>query len=225
MVDMERQKVTVLDPQPVKYGWAQPSLRRGGIRLHPVRDGVLPMGEQLCFVRKRDRSGQKLRDVVNGVTGYFMYTVSALESAPHNDVGRPVQSGITGTHSVETRRGDVRVRRDQNGNRVYCDPETGRPIRTCDMEDSPLPSIKTATPTRVPKPQKERAMARTPRPTGVPGATGPNGRITRADLEACVRAMAEKAGRPCPKVITPAMLNAAKAVLRKNIQRARSMGL
>lgn len=220
---MTQRKVTVLDPQPVRYSYSQPSMRRGGVRLHPVKDGVLPMGEQLCYIRKRDRSGQKLRDVIDPQTGWVINVTSNLEACPNNHGA--VRPGISGSHTVETRRADVVPAVDTHGRKVYRDAESGRVIRTCDMAEAPIPSVKTATPTPAPKPQKERAMTRTPGRSTVPGATGPGGRITRSDCEALIRAMAATKGQAAPKVITKPMLAAAKAVLRDRINQARKSGL
>lgn len=200
-------KVTVVDPVPVKYSYRQPSLsRRGGVRLHPIKDGTAPIGEALTGMRFRDRAGNKLRDVVNPVTGYCTGVESALESEPRNQVGQPVRPGVSGTHTSYTR--SICLEKRAAGDREYWTDEDGTVVRTVDMGESPIPLSRVCP---APKPQKERRVRKSTGRTGtsVPGASGPGGRITRSDCDALIRAMAK--GRKIE--ITPAMRKDARRML------------
>lgn len=196
-------KRTVIDPVPVRYSYKQPSLsRRGGVRLHPIRDGSAPIGESLTGMRYRDRAGNKLRDVINPITGYCIGAESSLESAPRNPVGQPVQPGISGTHTSYTRSACLERREG------FWTDEDGTVIRTLDMGESPIPRSRVCTGTKT---VKEPRVRRTGTPNGrsVPGGTGAGGRITKSDCEALIRVMAK--GRQVE--ITPAMLKDARKLL------------
>lgn len=196
---------TVLDADPVKYSYAQPSLRRGGVRLHPIKDGVAPIGETLTGMRRRDRAGNKLRDIVDPVTGFVMSVQSALESPAVNCVGKPVESGISGSHTRDTADG-CHTRTEWKGRTVYVDDE-GYVIRDLSMGEESIPVSRVCA---TPKPQKAKRrgkMGATSARPPVAGGSGPNGRITRSDCEALIRVMAK--GRNVQ--ITPALLKAAKA--------------
>jgi hypothetical protein len=211
-------KRTVIDPVPVRYSYAQPSLsRRGGVRLHPIKDGTAPIGQSLAGLRLRDKAGNKLRDVVNPLTGYVMYVESALESPPRNQIGQPVQPGISGTHTQYTR--DLCL---ENREGFWTDDE-GNVVRTFSMGDEPLPRARVC-PT--PKTVKER---RVPKHNGrtapsVAGGSGTDGRITKSDCVALIRVMAK--GRQIE--ITPAMIRDARKMLvdlqKKAAQAAQKKG-
>lgn len=218
---MDAKHITYLPPVPVRYSYAQPSMsRRGGVRLHPVADGRLNMEASQQYLRTRDFAGNKLRDHVNPVTGMYTHSTSLIESSPLNPVGtapEDMQSGVSGSDTASTRLLPKRVLVDSTGNHVYLDEE-GRVIRTTDMGDSPViarPRI--ADPSTTTKPRKGRrsVSARTPKRAApqTPGGTGPNGRITDADVEAFVRAVAEKHGRTVG-IVTPNMIRDGREALK-----------
>lgn len=216
--DTGDRKVTVLPQVPVKYGWQQPSMsRRGGVRLRPS-DGIIPYGENLYHIRRRDIAGNRLVDVTDPMSGFCIGVTSALESRPNNDL--TVRPGVSGAHNTATRNGSA-VRVESPKGRVYHEPwEDGivqaRVFRTTDMGDALLPVA------RVSKPATERKKGRTVKPSGrtgdtpapttpaLPGGTGKDGRITKADCEAYLRVMMK--GRNIP--ITKEMLALAKQAIK-----------
>lgn len=194
--------VIELAPEPVHYGWRQPSMsRRGGVRLHPVKDGVLPMTRE-AYIRRRDMAGNKLQDVIDPVTGFCIGVRSALMSNPNNTPLNP-RPGTSGSHNTETARADV----TRQGN-VWLDDQN-RVIRTCDMGDDPLPVRRTSNLTQPSKGKRMRDPSAVS--ASIPGATGPGGRITDADCDALIIAMAK--GRPVK--ITQAMRAAARDMLKQ----------
>lgn len=192
MAEATRSNVTVLDADEIKYSYAVPSLsRRGGVRLHPVKDGVLRHPHERT-VTHRDFMGNKLRDVIDPTTGFCMYAVSPV-------LGGRINKGTSGSATVEAARGNVIK---HNGH--YFDME-GRHLRTTDMGDDKLPYV--AAPPRPDNPRngaksqkggrtrKTGAVSGTPgTAVNVPGGTGANGEITRADVEAYLKVLAK--GRP-----------------------------
>lgn len=210
--------VVKLEPTVPRAGYSQPSMsRRGGVRLHPLRDGVIPTTRE-SYMRKRDKAGNKLRDVVDPTTGWCIGVESNLESAPKNTPLSPCPEGTSASPTVLTKRADVRR---VNGHWVDAD---GFVIRTVSMGDDLLPVSRVCV---TPKTVKERPMrkaratnAGTP-PASVPGATGPNGRITRSDCIALINAMAQ--GRKVE--ITAKMISQARAVLtQRRAEAARILG-
>lgn len=209
--------VVLLPAVKVRYGYNTPSMsRRGGTRLHPIKDGTAPMGEQLMGLRFRDKSGQKLRDTVNPRTGFCTGVTSPLE-------GEVSGKGTSGSHNAQTRRAAVtKVHVPKKNCSVYVDDE-GFTIRTTDMGDNLRPVGYVKPPT---KPVKEPRVGKTTggnrrrvAPDTVPGATGANGRITRDDCLAYIKAMAK--GRNVN--ITDALIADARKVLtskRKAAQKA-----
>lgn len=211
---METTRVA-LAPVPVRYSYRQPSLsRKGGVRLHPLKDGVARMGEELTWLRTRDKSGQKLRDIVDPRTGYCVSVTSPLEG--------PVSGkGTSGSHNAQTKRAAVEVT-EARGHKLYVD-EDGFVCRTLDHEDGPLPVsfVRPVTP-----PKKERRVRNStgdsapkekPRKRLIPGGTGPGGSITDSDCEALIRVMAK--GREVK--VTKAMLANAKMILKERQKMAR----
>lgn len=208
-------RVIVLDPEPVRYGWRAPSLsRRGGVRLHPIRDGVLRLPEERTL-QMRDQCGNKLRDVTDPRTGFCSGVISPL-------IGGQVNKGTSGSATVEIKRALV-IREGA----VYLDEE-GRVIRTEAMGDSPLPTCKrNRGASNVPQTKKEprnvalrAASGRPVDPRTVPGGTGANGEITREDVRAYLRALSK--GRPHKE--TPDLLRMArKALEAKRAEAARKM--
>lgn len=72
MTDTEREDFSQIDQ-------SGPSInRKGGIRLHPIRDGVIPLVAERNRVQHRDRGGNKLTDVTNMHTGYCVGVTSPL---------------------------------------------------------------------------------------------------------------------------------------------------
>lgn len=199
--------VTVLPQQRVRYNGNCPNIsRRGGIRLHPIKDGSAPIGENLMWIRTRDRSGNKLRDVVDPRSGLCVGVTSPLEG--------PVSGkGTAGSHTTETRRAAVE-KVTVRSHKVYVDEETGFVQRTLDMGDGarPVAYVKPTTP-----PTKERRVRNTtgqPDTSGrrvtAPGGTGAGGRITRDDCVAYIKAMAK--GRPVQ--INQYMIDNARKILK-----------
>lgn len=203
--------VTQLPTQRVRYSYSTPSMsRRGGVRLHPIKDGTAPMGEQLTMLRRRDRAGNKLRDVVDPDTGFCVGVTSPLE-------GRVSGKGTSGGHTAETKRAAVEAV-EVDRCKVYVDEE-GFVCRTLDMGDAPRPVayVKPATP-----PSKERAVrnttgrkARSTTATPAPGGSGAGGRITDEDCISYIKAAAK--GREIH--VTKYMIAQARVIL-KNKQRA-----
>lgn len=207
--------VVHLPPVKVRYSYSTPSMsRRGGTRLHPIKDGTAPMGEQLFTLRHRDKSGQKLRDVVHPVTGYCIAVTSPLEG--------PVSGkGTSGSPTAETKRASV-TKAEVRGHKVYLD-EDGFVCRTLEDGDSPRP-VAYATPTAPPK--KERRVGKTTggngakrSAVGIPGGTGPGGSITDSDCEALIRVMSK--GRKV--TITKAMMAQAKEIIKQRRKAAQKV--
>jgi hypothetical protein len=217
---MDAKNITYLPSVPVRYSYAQPSMsRRGGVRLHPVADGRLNMEASQQYLRTRDFAGNKLRDHVNPTSGMFTHCTSLIESSPLNPVGtapEDMKSGVSGADNAATRLLPKKTVHTPAG-RVYLD-EAGQVIRTTDMGDSPViarPRI--ADPSTTTKPSKGRrsVSARAPKRAvpQTPGGTGPSGRITDADVEAFVRAVAEMHGRTV-SIVTPNMLRDGREALK-----------
>lgn len=208
-------EVTYLDAVPVRYSYTTPSMsRRGGVRLHPVKDGIMLMPWERG-IQTRDQVGNKLRDVINPRTGFCMGVVSPI-------LGGQVNQGTSGSPTVEVCRGMVTKHAG-----LYHDQD-GRVIRTEAMGDCPLPTSKrnrdrsTGTNTRSAdrSGRSSAASARTPDMRNVPGGTGRNGSITRADVLAFIKAMAK--GRPVQ--VTPQVYALAKAALEaRRAEAARRM--
>lgn len=190
MAEQTRPNVITLDADEVKYSYAVPSMsRRGGVRLHPIKDGVLRHPHERT-VTHRDFMGNKLRDVIDPRTGFCMYAVSPV-------LGGRINKGTSGSATVEAARGNVTK---HNGH--YFDAE-GRHLRTTDMgDDEKLPYV--AAPPRPTKPDTDtraqkggrggnRRAANGAKPDAVmvPGGTGANGEITRADVEAYLKVLAK----------------------------------
>jgi hypothetical protein len=216
---MER-KVTYLDPVPVRYGYQTPSMsKRGGTRLNPVNDGVINMEASQQYLRTRDGMGQKLRDHVNPQTGMYSHSTSNLESLPNYEVGmsQPRAEAISGSPTGTLRQLPAKTLVDNAGNRVYLD-ENGRRIRTTDMgEDHGIAVPRGIAPSNVTKPSKgsRNVAARAPKRAKpmVPGGTGVAGRITDADVETFIHAVAKKRGQTVT-VITPNMMRDGREALK-----------
>ena len=190
MAEQSRPNVITLDTDEIRYSYTVPSMsRRGGVRLHPIKDGVLRHPHERT-VTHRDFMGNKLRDVIDPRTGFCMYAQSPV-------LGGRINQGTSGSATVEAARGNVIK---HNGH--YFDTE-GRHLRTCDMgDDEKLPYV--AAPPRPTKPDtgtRSQKGARSgksgagngakPKPDTVPGGTGANGEITRADVEAYLKVLAK----------------------------------
>jgi hypothetical protein len=114
-----------------------PSLsRKGGIRLHPVRDGVIPPVADRNRVLHRDRGGNVLTDVTNMQTGYCTGVKSPLTLE-----GGPVlkSTPVVPTHNPKRDLGlfpqligDVWVQGVGSNKHV---------VRTVDLGDKPIPSV------------------------------------------------------------------------------------
>lgn len=205
---------TVLDSVPVRYGAAQPSLRRGSLRPHPLKDGVINTGAHLEYGLTRDRNGNRLVAVMDPITGFCVGVRSNLMSVPNNCAGQPVKPGIAGSITRDTE--VCLVQRDLAGTyfTVSSDGEEVRAVRTTEMGDFLLPTVRMSVPTKT---VKERAVRDPSAPKRrVPGATGPGGRISDADCDAMIAAMAK--GRPVN--ITPLMRKAARALIQQRMAEA-----
>lgn len=206
--DTSRYTRTVLDPVPVKYGSAQPSLRRGSVRAHPLKDGVINTNSHLEYGLTRDRNGNRITAVIDPTTGFCVGVRSNLMSAPNNCAGQPIKPGIAGTITRDTQ--VCLIQRDLVGTYFTVDPASTakRAIRTTTHGDDPLPGLRPSEPSQ---PLKERAVRNPSAPKrATPGATGPAGRITTADCDAMIRALAK--GRPVQ--ITAAMRKVARQLIK-----------
>lgn len=211
----------------VKYGGDTPSLRRGSVRVNPVRDGVIDPEAHTAYVRRMDWAGNKFRDVINPQTGFCLGANTVLTSLPNNygpsEHWKPAVPGSVTRDTSVTLIKQV----DVGNRRVYC--ENNRMVRTTDMGDSPVSSVpKTGVDTDS-KPAK-KSRTRVPRPvkpsgpdmSRVPGGTGPRGSVTESDVDAYLRAVMK--GRRV--AITDDMRKLARAALKKKRAKiARDMGL
>ena len=214
-------KKIYLDPVPVRYSGSVPSMnRRGGVRVHPIKDGGINPESSSQYIRTRDFAGNKLRDVVDPSTGFVTDVVSNLESGVVNFVGREreandsISGGATGTLKYLA----SKVRVDSAGNKVYLD-EAGRRIRTTDMGETPGAAVpRAATPDRSAKTRKRGGSVagrpvKSAKPT-VPGGTGTGGRITDDDVKNYIRALARTKGYPEPTVFTHTMIRDGREALK-----------
>jgi hypothetical protein len=217
----DRRKITYLDTVPVRYNGSTPSMsRRGGVRLHPVNDGVIDMHGASSRVKYYDGHGQKLRDVTNPITGMYDYSVSALESRPNFEVGmdEPASPPVNGNPTGTLKMLPASVRVDARGNRAYLD-ENGRRIRTTDMGEAPIAAVpRKPDPSTTPKTTKRgrgvKTRAANGRSGGVPGAAD-GSRITDADVVSYIRAMVRvKTGRTDDFPITANMMRDGREALK-----------
>lgn len=205
-------ELITLDAVPIKYGYHTPSMsRRGGVRLHPINDGVIRHSYERG-VTHRDFMGNKLRDTINPQTGFCNGVISPV-------LGGRVGQGTSGSPTVESARGYV-TKRDGH----YFDGLTGTHLRTLDMGDEPLPSAPRSNDTAPTKKPRSVAPSGSKRAVSdmsrVPGATGRDGRITKADVVAYLKAMAK--GRPF--AVTPQALKLGRAALEaKRADAARAL--
>lgn len=194
--------------------------RRGGVRLHPVKDGKINPSRHTESIRRTDIAGNKLVDVVDPESGFCVGVRSNIESAPVNPAGcSTMRSGISGTPSGTLALLATEIRVDsESGDRVYLDAD-GRRIRTTAMGERHGIAVPRSAGTDIPaQTQKEgrRVSARAPKSTTrpVPGGTGDAGRITDADVESYIRALARiKLGRELD-IITPTMMRDGREALK-----------
>ena len=225
-------KITYLDPEPVRYSGSTPNLsRRGGIRVHPIKDGGLNPNAHQENILRRDRNGAKLVDVVDPETGFCTGVRSNLVSAPNYAAGqeKPTRPAVSGGKSgVLKNLPDTVLVDTATGQRVYLDDE-GRRIRTCDMGEGAIPAVPASarpdTGTRSTK--RSASVARRdvsgakPKRVSVPGTASGTGRITDEDVIAFIRAMCRANKKPEPKVFTKAMLRDGKVVLQQRRKQAK----
>ena len=207
-------KYTYLEQVPVRYSGSVPSMsRRGGVRVHPIADGGIDMERQAAMPKWRDSLGHNFREHEAPKTG-FVTSVSSVVGSAQSKHG--VSGGATGSLKY------LASKVVETGlDRVYLD-ESGRVIRTTDMGERPvIARPKNAGGSVPPKTQKRgRNVSPNPRKSArptTPGGTGPAGRITDADVEAFVRAVAKKHGQTIT-VITPSMMRDGREML-KNARR------
>ncbi len=216
-----QKNITFLPQAPVRYNYQTPSMsRRGGTKLHFLKDGVLnPLSSQET-IRTRDASGNKLRDVTNRLTGMHSHSWTMLESAIVNPIGTApgrMKSGVSGSATGTLKQLPSSVRLDTQGRKVYLD-ENCRRIRTTDMHENPIgavparPAPSTTTRTRKRGANVAARPTKSAKPT-VPGGTGTGGRITDRDVQAYVQAAAAKRGQTVT-VFTPAMMQAGREALK-----------
>lgn len=216
---MNKPNITYLPDQKVRYSYAQPSMsRRGGVRLHPAKDGLLNTEAGLQYIRTRDIGGNKLVDIVDGDTGYCVGTTSKLESEPINPAGcSTMRSGVSGTASGTLKYLPASIRVDSTGTRVYLD-EDGRRIRTTDQGEAWVGAVpRGPSPVTTTNPRKGGGSVKSRAANGasaVPGATGSGGRITDDDIKSFIRALARKHGRPEPDVFTMHMMRDGREALK-----------
>lgn len=215
---MQEKTVTVLPQAPVRYGYNCPSMsRRGGTRLHPVRDGVINMQAGQQYIRTRDYMGQKLRDYSNPRTGMYSHSTSVAESDPLNGArSTTFVSGVNGNPTGQLKLLASSVV-DSAAGRVYLDDE-GRVIRTTAMGEAPViarpPKSGTVNAPRSPKGARSVKPRAPKRPVpSVPGGTGEHGRITDEDVRAYVKAVAGLRGVELT-VVTAAQMQAGREALK-----------
>lgn len=183
---------------------------RGGIKLHPLRDGVIPLTSE-ARVAHRDRGGNVYTEVTNPSTGFCDRVTSPLTIE-----GGPVLQSqpVVPTHNPKSdaglfpcRRGGVWMQGVGAGRRV---------IRTTDMGDEPIPSM----PSRHGRATREGAAPRAA--SGASGASGDTrthraARLPTALIDAYIQGLAErKAKRRLPPVkITPQMRKLARLELAR----------
>lgn len=228
-----KRKITYLDPVPVRYSGSVPNLsRRGGVRVHPIKDGGLNPAAAQEQLRFRDRSGNKLRDVIDRNTGFVKSVVSAIESVPNYGAGmdKPVRPAVSGSASGTLKMLPAEVLVDSAGNRVYLD-EDGKRIRTLDMGEEPVGAVcRRAAPDGPAKTTKRGRSVETngangasPKPTRIPGTATGSSRITESDVIGFLSAMYRQAGKPVPKKFTAGQLADAKVVLKARMAQARKI--
>lgn len=190
--------------------------RKGGLRLHPIRDGVIPLMREGRMVH-RDSGGNVYQEITNPSTGMCMGVTSPLTiqesdkpvliptpvvpvDNPKRDAGLLPQFDLaTGTWY------------EGSGSRV-------RAIRTVDMGDSLLPSVPTR---RGHANRKGRAPQPTRAPDGPSRPTKPTTtvpRLSNALIDAWILGTAQKKakGKPVPTFkITPLMRRLARAEIAR----------
>lgn len=211
MIDTAGYTRVTLEPVPVRYGGDTPSLRRGSVRVNPVRDGVVDPERDTVHLKTRDWSGNKYRDSIDPTTGWCVGASSVLTSAPNNSGDSATwKPAVSGTVTRDTVVAELKC---ESG--VWLGQLDGRRavVRTTAYGDFLLPSVP---PGNAPQPSR-KPVTRTPRPVSRP--TLPP--ITRADCVAVIEMMAAVNRRRVP-VITDDMIREARKYLRK--QRAVQAG-
>lgn len=199
-----------------------PSLsRKGGIRLHPLRDGVIPLTTE-ARVRRRDIGGNLYTEVTNPSTGMCTGVTSPLTIE-----GGPVLEP-TPVVPVRNPKRDAGLLPQLAGNGVWTQGagSARRVIRTVDQGDSPLPSLP---PRRGHQTRRGAAPSAAQRAGGTPtgGNRGASTRLPNALIDAYILGLAKQAakGKPLPPVkITPLMRRVARADIARKADIARFCG-
>jgi hypothetical protein len=171
--------------------------RKGGVRLHPVRDGLIPLVREVARVRERDSGGNVYTEVTNPSTGFCMGVTSPLTIE-----GGPVliPQPVVPEHNP-VRDAGLLPQRDQRTGTWYLGTGTNRRvIRTVADGDKVLPSI----PPRHGRVTREGGAPRgthAARGTGTGTVRGASTRLPVALIDAYIQGLAErKAGRKLPPV-------------------------
>lgn len=195
-------------------------MHKGGIRLHPIRDGVIPTVRE-ARLRHRDQGGNILTEVTNPSTGLCDHVTSPLlevELLPPVFTARPVVP--TKNPKRDT---SVLPQKAPNGTWYQGTGNNKRAIRTTELGDKPLPLVAGR---RTPGNRKgatsraSKAAAPTPtgRQTGRPDIRMPtelvDAYIVGKFLEALRKVQGKKAQLPKGFKITPEMRKAARAAIR-----------
>lgn len=191
-----------------------PSLsRRGGIRLHPLRDGVIPWEREPGRLLHRDSGGNVYQEVTNPATGMCQAVTSPLTIE-----GGPVlePTPVVPVHNP-TRDAGILPQLDANTGVWYIGTgNSRRALRTVGMGDAALPSIPPRTGRGTPTTTAQRASRGADGASGRPGSPTVN-RLPQALIDAYIQGLAErKAGRKLPPVkITKLMRKLARLELAR----------
>lgn len=192
--------------------------RRGGIRLHPIRDGVIPTCADPNRVKHLDRGGNTLTDITDPSTGFCMGVTSpltieggpVLESTPVVPVHNPKRDyGLVPQYDSAT---GVWWMGTGSNRRVI------RLVSDGDQRLSSMPPRRGATkrPNGPQRGAQRAAGTTTPRPTG----NGPDVEITRDMIDAFIVGMHKKACQakgktPPPLKITKYMRKMARLEIQR----------
>jgi hypothetical protein len=203
-----------------------PSLsRKGGIRLHPIRDGLIPLVANPDRIKVRDQGGNSYTEVTDTSTGWCTGVTSPLTIPDGCKVLVP--SPIVPLHNPK-RDLSVTPQKDSQGNWYTRKNASNHAIRTVEMGDEALPSIVRG---RAPVTRKGGAV----RSNGSPASASDRPTRTRrapmptALVDAYIRGKAQQAtakgknkkGKlPANFVITDEMRRAARLAIKheQNVQ-------
>lgn len=198
--------------------------RRGGIRLHPIRDGVIPTCADPNRVKHLDRGGNTLTDITDPSTGFCMGVTSPLTIE-----GGPVleSTPVVPVHNPKRDYGLVPQYDSTTGVWWQGTGSNRRVIRTVSDGDKRLPSMpprqRAASGRKTSQRGAQRAAgASSQRPTGNGSAV----EITRDMIDAFIVGMHKKAYQakgktPPPLKITKYMRKMARLEIQRqqDIQR------